>query len=535
MKQTPHQIWSEYQRIKQYMADNNLFEIVKTNENFFDGRQWEGIKADNLPKPVINVLQRVVKYMVATLASNDIGISITPMTAVADDIERMRPVSQEIENIIENARIKEASKLTIRNSAVDGSCYCMQIFNPDFETGQEVKGRIENHVIDNTNVFYGNPYSNDTQTQPWIIVSMRQNVGQVRREAMKLGLKKDEIELIKPDNDGNQANDDSTDLVTVLLKYYKKSTKSKRTETYTDLDGNECENTYFEENETVWFTKSTKDVMLISESDLGYRRYPIACFGWDMKKNSYLYNSPMTAVIPNQIFINKCYAIAQMYGLQSAFPKVVFDKSKVDIEEFLNSTSPSAVAGIDMMGKYLDFVKIPDFSDNIIALVQDVMQQTKECMGVNDASLGNVKAENTSAIIALQEASSVPLELQRQGFYQFWEDVIRNIIDIMGCTYGTRKVMMDDETLAVVDFSVLKALNFSLNVDIGNGSQFSEVAQINTLDKLFQFQVIDAETYVEAIPQKYIPNKSKILHMIRERGTPAMQAMNINTEDEKPM
>ena len=501
MKTEPIEIWAEYQKGVQYLSNLNIFSIVETNEDFYDGRQWKGLKAQNLPKPVFNVLQRAGKYMVSSIGSNDVAVSLTPLSDLVEDQERIVPVAKAVEDVIETARIKEASKMVIRNAYVDGSGYMMQSFNPDVETGQEAKGQIENQVIDNTNIFFGNPYSNDVQNQPYIIVAMRQHISQVKEEAKRLGVNPDEVESISPDNESLQVNDDSTELVTVLLKYYKKREG--------DIDH-------------VWFTKTTKDVTLIPPTDLEYRRYPISCFGWDPMKNSYCYNSPMTSVIPNQIFINKCYAIAQMYGLQSAFPKIIFDKSKMDIDEFLNSTSAQSVAGMDIAGKFMDFIKIPDFSNNILQLAQDTIAQTKDCLGVTDASLGNVRPDNTSAIIALQEASSVPLEIQKQNFFVFWEDTVRNIIDIAACSMGVRKVMSEDR-LALIDFSSLKNLNYSLSVEIGNGAQFSEIAQINTLDKLVQAGYIDPGDYMEVMPSKYIPQKQKLRKSYQERMQMAQQ------------
>lgn len=493
IKKEPNEIWAEYQKGVEYLSHHNIFDIVKTNEDFFDGRQWEGVSAQGMPKPVINILQRVVKYLIATIGSNDVGISMTPFSKIRDDIELMNPIQDAVSQVIEQAKIKEHSRLVIRNGAVDGSSYMLQTFDDDFETGQAAKGRIENQVLDNTQVYFGNPYSPNIQKQPYIIVALRQHLYQVRQEAERLKVK--DIDNIVADSDDKQVNDDSTELVTVLIKYYK-------------------------ENNTVHFIKCTKDVVLIEPTDLEYRRYPISCFGWDNIKNSYLYNSPLTAVIPNQVFINKCYAIAMQYGQQSAFPKVVYDMNKVDIQEFMNSTSPHAVAGIDSMGKFLDFIKVPDFSNNILALVQDIIQQTKECMGVNDASLGNVKPDNTSAIIALQQASAMPLEIQKQQYFEMWEDTVRNVIDIMSVSYGKRDVMDNDNNLVSVDFRVLKDINFHLNVDIGSGAQFSEIAQVQTLDKLFEAQLIDPITYVESIPQKYIINREAILKAIKEATKP---------------
>ena len=206
------------------------------------------------------------------------------------------------------------------------------------------------------------------------------------------------------------------------------------------------------------------------------------------------------------------------YGQQSAFPKIVYDKNKINIREFLDNTSPTATANIDMMGKFMDFIKVPDFSNNILQLVGDIIGQTKECMGVNDAALGSVKPDNTSAIIALQEAA-----IQHQQYFTMWEDVVRNIIDIVANTYGVRQAMTTDNQLVQIDFGILKGLNFNLNIDIGNGSQHSEIAQINTMDKLLQTGIVDPKTYIESIPSKYVINKGKIIQSMTEREQMAQQ------------
>ena len=112
----------------------------------------------------------------------------------------------------------------------------------------------------------------------------------------------------------------------------------------------------------------------------------------------------------------------------------------------------------------------------------------------------------------------MPLELQRQAFYGFWEDVVRNILDIMANDYGQRQVIAKnngEDTIATINYELLKAINFEVRVDIGNGAQYSEIAQVNTLDKLFQNQIIDAETYIESIPDKYVPNKGKITENVK--------------------
>lgn len=538
-KHTPKDIWQKHLKGIEFLNKENLFNIVEQNENFFEGKQWEGLETTNknMPKPVINILQRAGKYMVATICSNDIAISMTAFSNLQDEQKRVDLIAKEMENVIELARTKEQSKLIVRNGFVDGSGYLLVTFDPNIETGQQMKGAVKTQVIDNTNVLFGNPYSNDVQSQPYIIVTLRQHISQVKREAKKLGLSEDEIERIKPDNGQNYVNDDSSCLVTVLMYFYKDVHTEKKVIQDIDEAGLPITKEVEENVETVWFSKTTSEVALIPPTDLGYKRYPISCFGWDVIKNSYLYTSPMTSNIANQVFINKVLAMAQMQVLNNAFPKILYDKNKANIDDLLDNTNPTAVAGMDMLGKFLDYTKAPDFSNQVMELFSQTITQTKEAMGVTDASLGNVNPDNTSAIIALQESSNVPLEIQKANFYEFWEDTVRNLIDVIGATYGMRKVMTDKE-LADVDFSALRNLNFNLKVEIGNGAQFSEIAQINTLDKLLQAGYIKPATYIEIVPNKYLPQKSKLLEdalALQEAGVEPVARGSTTADETAPL
>ena len=98
-------------------------------------------------------------------------------------------------------------------------------------------------------------------------------------------------------------------------------------------------------------------------------------------------------------------------------------------------------------------------------------------------------------------------------------------------------VITEDKQLAVVDFSQLKNLNYNLTVEVGNGAMFSEVAQMQTLDKLVQAGYIDPGTYINAVPSKYIPQKSKLFkayqnQMAQMQMQAPMQPRGSNPTDE---
>ena len=154
-------------------------------------------------------------------------------------------------------------------------------------------------------------------------------------------------------------------------------------------------------------------------------------------------------------------------------------------------------------------------------------------MGATDAALGNVKPDNTSAIIALQKSSSVPMEMVKQDLYQSIEDMGSIWIDLMRAYYGQRyvpvepdeqlqRVLGDDAPLVqAFDFAQLEQVPLSVKLDVGGSAYWSEIAQINTLDNLLTQGKIDIVDYLERVPNGYISNQQELIDTLREREAAA--------------
>ena len=495
VEMTASSIWAEYQKGVSYNTSMELYENVKKNENFYIGKQWEGLNAPDLPKPVINVLKRVVSYFISMIVSDDVAASFTPFFA-SDEMElQAKLISDQVDQVIEQAEIKTLSREIIRDAAVDGDGCLYFYFDPDAESGQEAMGRIRAELLDNSCVMFANPYSHDLQSQPYVIISMRKTVEHVREEARRDGASEEVIQSIKADDDANLYNpsgQQSDDLVTVVLKFFKK-------------DG------------VVWAVKSTQDVILREPWALGYSLYPISMMRWDRLKNSYHGVSAISAMIPNQIAINQLFAMAIHHVKTMAFPKVIYDASKIP------NWSNKVGQAIGTIGNPNDAVatgfRAPDMSAQVLELIERLTQKTLEFMGASDATLGNVKPDNTSAIIAVQKSSAMPLELQKMEFYRFTEEYVRVIVDMIRVDYGVRNatILVDGvETVISYDFSQIAPQSLNMQVDVGSSAYWSELMQIQTLDNLFSKGILtDAITYIESIPDGYIPSKGKILENLR--------------------
>lgn len=166
-------------------------------------------------------------------------------------------------------------------------------------------------------------------------------------------------------------------------------------------------------------------------------------------------------------------------------------------------------------------------SGYVSQMIDSTIRYSKDLMGASDAALGNVKPDNTSAIVAVQKAAGMPLDLQRMDFYNFVESVIRIFIDMMRVNYGLRNITLTDEEGAqnvTFDYSALNDYVLRLKIDIGQAAYWSELTQVQTLDNLMDRKILpDAVTYLESLPDGYVKNKKDIIEKIKQ--TMQMQAI----------
>ena len=517
-KITPHSVWDEYSKGKTYntnLGDKGLYEQVKLNERFYVGDQWEGLNAPDLEKPVINFFKRIVSYYNSQLISDDISFKIEPYSSTPkskssgegiDTTAYENVFPQEIARIIERNKLKAKHRDVLRNAAVDGDGALYFRFDPNVHSGQDVKGEIVASVIDNTNILFGNPYSSEVQTQPYIIIVKREYTETLKSYAKENGANDDAIESIKSDSESDFVNDDRVNnLTTVLLRLWR-DPKTK----------------------TIHFGEYTKNAVIREETDTKLTLYPIAYMPWEKVKNCYHGRSPMTGLVPNQIAINQLVALSIINEKNTAFPKILYDVSKID--KWTNKVGEAIGVNGNPNEAIASSFRAQDMSYQVTALIEQLIALTKDTMGASDAALGNIRPDNTSAIIAVQQAAALPLELQRLSFYQFIEDYVRILIDMMATYYGKRYVSKKNNAGAniyrEIDFSKYKGEAVTVNVEVGKAAYWNELTQMQTLDNLFSNGILqDPITYIESVPSGYMPNKEKIIESIKAQRTQQMSSM----------
>ena len=254
-----------------------------------------------------------------------------------------------------------------------------------------------------------------------------------------------------------------------------------------------------EEVETVHVSKCTQNVDIYTQINTGLTYYPIAWGNWETQKNQYHGRALVTGIIPNQIFINTMFALVMRHLQNLGFPKIIYNR------DILPNYSNAVGEAIGIKGlppnmgvnSAVTTVRAADMSGQIIQAIDKAMEYTKECLGATDAQLGNVRAENTSALIALQNASAVPLENPRSNLYEWVEDIGRILLDMMGTYYGVRPLAVPaviNSTTGVSDTVGMPMLKEVKIVGILKGSVFfmTELAKRVTADVYLDFMQVSS-------------------------------------------
>ena len=611
------QAWKLYEEGREYnnRLVPNQYNVVNTNTEFFIGNQWINLPETpamrGLPKPTFNILKRVASLFIASLTSSGVALRFEPLayydgSNVTDpDHDAALFANAEVNNLLEKFKMDYRLRDALFDGAITGD-YCAHFwYDPDaMPYGGAFgahRGEIQMELVDGINVMFGNPNDRRVETQPYILIVGRDTVEHLRWEAERFQknkklYKSGKANTSKPDTmesefQPDQENQDFTGVggrteiisddngkALYVLLYTKTSQEVDKLDdegnpVYEDVLDDKGEPVYEDGvldaygepvpkrkavrviETTVHVTKATRTAIIYEDVDTGLTRYPIAWGNWEKQKNQYHGRALVTGLIPNQIFINQMFATAMRHLQLMAFPKTVYNADL--ISSWTNEVGQAiGVRGLQpgqAISQVAYNLQPAEMSNQIFTLIDKAMAYTKECLGATDAQMGNVKPDNTSALMVLQTNAEVPLENIRSGVYEWIEDIGGILLDFMGTYYGTRPVVVDQEfeefitgpegapqidpktgqmmtqkivrkVLKEFDFSQFKHLWLNLRVDVGATTYFSEIAMTQTLDNLRADGTLDVIQYLERIPDKLIPKKQELIDELKGRIAEGKQA-----------
>lgn len=561
--------WDLYEAGKNYnnRLEPNYYDTVNANIDFFSGNQWRNLPDSEMPKPVFNIIKRAITFFVASLTTSKAQLHYEPLM-LADNTPEQEIDAADVANAQTSMLFdKFKMEMKTRDALFDGATtgdYCAHFY---FDTEKRpynyapgVQGEICMELVDGTNVFFGNANITQTEPQPYIGVSGRDTVKSLKDEAKRYKQVEQEEAV---DEAGNITSDaewqyqagtsaeievegDESGKALYIIVYRKKTEQVESIDPVTGLPSMETKT-------TITASKSVRGAYIYENIDTGLSRYPIAWGNWEKQKNQYHGRALATGLLPNQIFINRMFAMVMYHLMMTAFPKAVYNADAIDLwDNSIGAAIP--VAGISPetnMKNIAGYLEPSSMAAQITEVIEMVMQYTKETIGISDAALGQIDPKNTSAIIAVQKSSAIPLENPKANLYDWIEDIGHIIFDMMGTYYGLRPIVREIEVPTpptidpmtgmpiasgetqkqkvadMYDFSIFKDLWLDVKADVGESSYWSQIAANQTLDNLLAQGHLDIVQYLDRVPDEYIPQKEDLIAEVKKRmaDMQAQQAM----------
>lgn len=499
--------WEQYEAGKAYKRRIGLYERVRQNERFYRGDQWFGSQAAaELPKPVFNVIRRVVDYLICSVAAGRVSVSYTgdrmPFLSTGENCAAL--MQQNIDMLNRHAAYRwekcgmdRMIYQLLTDAAISGDGVLYSYWDPDIDSGQAYGGDIATVRVDSTELFLADVNRADIQSQAYVMLSGRERVSRLREEAKRYGADTYTISCIVPDDVSSEApgdmnvwelEGDEEAKATYLIKFWREKGK-------------------------VVFEKSVRGAVIRRvRTDMTY--YPVAYFNWYPTKGSFHGTSPITGLIPNQKYINRAYGMVMKHLTDTAFSKVVYDKSR--IPEWSNKVGEAiAAVGAVNVSDAVSVVGVGKMQEGYLELISNVISQTKEMMGATDIAMGNVISNNTGAIVALQDAARIPLEQVRCGFYHCLEDLANIWADMMCAYYPSGRLLPYRQAESVgasaIDIDLIKNAMLRAKVEVVSVSGYSTAAVVNVLDRLLDGGHITAQEYIARLPDGILPDREALL------------------------
>ncbi len=529
VKLTPKEIFQEYLDgcdYKNSIGDRGIYEQSKMNERFYVGDQWHGVQAGNT-RPLVrrNIIKRIGEYKIATVCANPVTVnysaegvpnaeSVFPETLPDGEVtnEEIQYVMNLLTNYhlttAERVRLNEKMQELVRDAFISGTGILYTYWDESVETGLfadsmktvPIKGDINCQLLNVVNVVLGDPNNSDIQSQPYIIISQRLPLSQVKKQAERNAeLIKSDTSVSNPGDRGESEPEDST-RVTVLTKFYK---------------------SYENGSTTVKAIRVTEDQVIKDEWDMRIRLYPLAMFTWMPRLSSAYGDSEVTYLIPNQIAINRALSAAVWSSMITGMPKTVVNRDLVT-DKITND--PGQIININGGTEYdvqkaMAYVYPPQFAPQLQGVVQDIAENTMKDSGASDAALGDLRPDNAAAIIAIREAALVPMQVYQNRYYSFSEEVARIWAEFWLSMYGERPIKYRDKSgTKYMPFNAERYRELAVNarIDVGASTLWGEAVVVTTLGNLLEKGIITPIQYLKRLPKGIIPDVTGLIEELEE-------------------
>lgn len=533
------QIFTQYEHgvaYKNGIGKRGLYQQNRINERFYAGDQWYGAHCgDSRPLVRHNLIKRIGDYKMAMIGSSPVSVQfcadgIAATSQMQEEVRRRREafsagdagalicdsdteinlvmsaLSDYFKVTAERVRLPLLAQEALKKAYQTGTGILYTYWDGRVRTGlyadrartQPILGDIACEVLDVENVYFGDPTEPEVQKQPYILIARRLSVEEAKREARQNRRPAQEIAAICPDRDcthmaGDRAADEpeNSGKVTVLTRLWKEW----------DEEGGDY---------TMRAVTVCRGAVLRPEWELAIRLYPLTVFRWETRAGCAYGDSEITFLIPNQIAVNRMLTAGVWAVMNMGMPIMVVNG---DVVTGPVSNDPGQVlkvyGGSEDVARAVRYVEPPAFSAGLDRTVERLIDDTLTQSGANDAALGDMAPNNTSAILAVREAATLPLQLLKNRYYAFYEELARVWAEFWIRQYGVRALKIRDESgtwYLPFDGRKYADLLIRVQVDVGASTIWSESQTAATLDNLLDKGVLSVSQYLKRLPRGLVPD-----------------------------
>lgn len=571
-------IYQDVEKAKAYQEKINLIADVNKYRRFYKGDQWSVPTKDNknFPRPVFNITRMIVENKASAIAGNPIQIKYFSQI----DNDEGRYFNEFLQTILKRLDFNgKLYKATLR-SLVDKAAILHFYWDEDItdDSGKTVGG-LNAEIVKITDVYFSDYQEHDIQKQRHIIIESRQPYKYVKSICQD---EKERAKIIPDELDSKNFDEinpeiDESSLVTMYTKYFRdedgevkfqKATKhaivteeefmniNKRSideEIEEDIDIDEdIKNQYVEEDVTKLSIDHSVSKNKKKVNKRVFKYYPLEILVMNPDDESIYGTSEVKDLINVQRSINAANAFSLLTLQNSGAPKLVAKKGALKGQEVTNEVGevlidhtpigqqgfytlqqqPSVAGALQLAPQMLDFIRTITNTSEIIT---------------GDKINTNVSG---TAIAQAQAQAKHRIKLQENQLFDFVKKCVKIIEQFQKLYYVEDTFMYKanlKEKLAALSSKTempnyftrqfnsidYEDKEFSVEIEVGYGTQYSESLEITMLDQLLAAQYIDFDTYVDLCPQSVMPFKSQLKEKIKIKQQTELQQLKIENLQNK--
>ena len=258
------------------------------------------------------------------------------------------------------------------------------------------------------------------------------------------------------------------------------------------------------------------------EFSTGISSYPLSIFCWEQREGCVYGDSEVTHIIPNQIAINRMITAGVWSTMSSGMPLMVVNGDLVGGEITNEPGQIIKVYGApEEISSAIRFVNPSDNAAGYSEAVNNLITNTLTQCGASEAFLGDLDADNYSAIVELREAAATYLQPLKNRYFRFVENIYLVWADFFFKMYGKRCLKIVDKNgvwYFPFDGEKYSSLVLSVKVTAREGMNSSRREEQAILKALLEQGAITPLQYIKRLPAGALTDMAELIKELEKEG-----------------